>query len=81
MLKLKPEEIEFLRNCPRIVTLSRNIKATPQDTRTLAMLTRLRQREKPLINWTYLDRPVGQPLQLDVQLTMVGLELLRTMPR
>ena len=81
MVKLSPEEIEFLRSCPRIVSVSRRIKATPADERTLGMLRRLRQRERPLVNWTYMDTPVGQPMQLDVQLTMNALAILRDLPR
>ena len=81
MLKLSPEEIEFLRGCPRIVSVSRRIKASPADERALGMLRRLRQRERPLVDWKYLDTPVGQPMQLDVQLTMNALEFLRNLPR
>jgi len=81
MAKLSVDEIAFLRTCPRVVMMSRRIQATARDKALLAMMTKLRQRERPLIDWKYLDTPHGQPMQLDVQLTMNAIEQLRELPR
>ncbi len=64
-----------MRGLPCVVSVSRNIKATPGDLRVAALLKRLRDRT--LITSRFKEVKHGEPIQQEIDLTMVGIELLK----